>query len=118
MIGNRAALLFKATFVMSLFNFSFWKYIKEVTGVGVWYYGNAAAYVGYVYVIYEFVRIGYKSNKKLGNLLTWSEIALGASISSFMDELFFDPTKLDVNEYIGFLIIIMIALYNDRQRKR
>lgn len=103
---------------MSLLNFSFWNYIKETTGIGIWYFGNAAAYMGYVFVIYEFVRIGYKANKKLANLLTWSEVALGAALSNFTDELFFDPTKMEVNEYIGFFIIIIIALYNDRKRKR
>lgn len=103
---------------MSVLNFSLWSHIKEWTGVGVWYYGNALAYVGYVYVIYEFSRLAYKTNKKFGSLLTWCEIALGASLANLMDELFFDPTKLDINEYIGFALIIIIAIYNDRKRKK
>ena len=118
MTGNKAKLVLKITFVMSVLNFSLWSYIKEWTGVGVWYTGNALAYVGYLYVIYEYTRIAYKQNKRLGDLITWSEIALGAAISNVIDELFFDPTKIDAIEYLGFTIIILIALYNDRKRKR
>lgn len=118
MTVNRTVLIFKVIFVMSVLNFSFWSYIKDWTGVGVWYCGNALAYVGYIYVIYEFSRIFYKTNKKYSDLLTWAEVAIGAAISNLADELFFNPTELGVNEYIGFALVILIAAYNDFKRKK
>lgn len=118
MTGTKVGLVLKITFIMSILNFSLWGTIKEMTGFGIWYYGNAMAYVGYIYVIYEFTRILYRTEKKYSNLLTWAEVALGAAISNLMDELFFDPTKLGVNEYIGFTVIVVIAIYNDYKRKK
>ena len=108
----------KITFILSVLNFSLWSWIKDMTGLQVYYIGNAAAYVGYLYVIYVIVDKSYKANSKHSDLLTWCEIALGAALSNLIDELFFDPTVLSWNEYIGLLLIIAYALYNDRKRKR
>jgi len=117
-MNNRAELVLKITFVMSVINYSLWSYIEDWIGIKVFYYGNAASYVGYLYVIYEYTRILYKQNNKFSELITWSEIALASAVSNLADELFFDPTELSINEYVGFLLIIIMAVYNDHKRKR
>ena len=114
-MNNRAELVLKITFVMSVINYSLWSYIEEWIGIKVFYYGNAASYVGYLYVIYEYTRILYKQNNKFSELITWSEIALASAVSNLADELFFDPTELSINEYVGFLLIIIMAVYNDHK---
>ncbi len=114
---DRSKIVLKVTFVLAILSYSFWSYIKELTGIRIFYPTMALCFSGYTYVIYEFVRIAYKTNKKLRSLLLWAEIILASTLSSLLDEIFFNPTVIELNEYIGFLIIIIIAIYNDRKRK-
>ncbi len=115
---KRAGLILKITLVLAVVNYSFWKWIKDYFEISVFHPTQALCFVGYVYVIYEYTRLAYRQNKKLSGLLAWAEVALAATVSSLVDEIFFDPTKLGINEYVAFLIIILIAIYNDFKRKR
>lgn len=118
MIGNRGILVLKITFVVSVLNFSFWSWIKDYTGLQTYYVGNAISYTGYTYVLYEYARAMYRKRKEFSSLLTWSEVILAASINNLLDELFFDPQKLSWNEYLAFIIIIAIAVYNEKRRNK
>ena len=118
MIGNRGILILKITFVLSVLNFSFWGWIKDYTGLQTYYVGNAISYTGYTFVLWEYAKAMYRKRKEFSSLLTWSEVILAASVNNLLDELFFEPTKLSWNEYAGFCIIILIALYNDAKRKK
>ena len=115
---GKGRLVFKITFVAAILSYSFWSHIKEWFDIQIFYPTVALCFLGYTYVIYEFVKEGYKVDKKLSSMLLWSEVILMTNISSVLDELFFDPTKLGVNEYIGFFLIILTALYNERKRQK
>jgi len=92
------------SFVVSLVTYTFWCPIKEYTGVPIFYVGTAAAFVGYTFVLW----------RKFKNV--WTEIILAATSNALVDELFFDPTKLSLNEYIMFVVIVLIIIYNGRKR--
>lgn len=39
-------------------------------------------------------------------------------LDSLIDELFFDPTIFSLNEYIGFILIILITIFYEKYRRR
>lgn len=44
---------------------------------------------------------------------TWRfvyQVFVLACLNSLIDEIFFDPTEIQINEYIGFIVIILITL--------
>lgn len=67
---------------------------------GAWYDLTAFSFVAYTRVIYL--------NSK-GNWSLMAFVINMTTISAFLDEIFFDPTKIDLNEYIATLIIIIIT---------
>jgi hypothetical protein len=117
-VTGRGEIVLKVTFVCAILSYSFWSRIKQTFDLSIFYPSVALCFLGYTFVIYEFVRIAYKTNKKLSSLLAWSEVILATTISNVLDEMFFDPTKLELNEYIGFVLIILIAVFNDYKRKK
>lgn len=110
-------LIFKITFVLSIINHSFWSFIKEAWDIRIFHPTNALTFVGYLYIIYEFTKRACNVDDRFHSLLLWAEIALGAAVSNLLDEMFFDPTKLGINEYISFALIIAYTIYNDKRRK-
>ena len=50
----------------------------------------------------------------VGNFKRYSLAFLLLCFSNVVDELFFDPTKRDINEYIAALLIILTAVFYDR----
>jgi hypothetical protein len=89
---------------ISIASYTFWMPIKENWGVSIFYVGTALSLVGYTFVLF----------RKFQCLIT--EIILAATVNNLADELFFEPTRLEVNEYITFLIIVIIILHNGRKR--
>jgi hypothetical protein len=92
------------SFMVSVFTYTFWSPIKEWTGVPIFYVGTALSVVGYTFVLW----------RKYRNIVT--EIILAGTTNALLDELFFDPTAFQINEYIMFCFIIVIILYNARKR--
>lgn len=115
---DRIKIVLKVTFICAILSYSFWSHIKETFDLSIFYPTVALCFLGYTFVIYEFVRIAYKTDKKLSNFLAWAEVVLATTFSNVIDELFFDPTKLELNEYISFVIIILIAVFNEYKRKK
>lgn len=67
-----------------------------------------------VLIAFEFVLlyIAYRLRKgySLG-MSVFLNICVGASLNSLIDELFFDPTLFQRNEYIGFAFTIIFAFF-------
>lgn len=91
------------SFIVSLVTYTFWAPIKEYTGIPIFYVGTAMAFVGYTFVLW----------RKWKNV--WTEIVLAATTNSLIDELFFDPTEFEINEYLLFLIVVILILRHARQ---
>jgi len=43
-----------------------------------------------------------------------SKISFAIALNQLMDELFFDPFKVDINEYICMIAIVLLIIYNDK----
>lgn len=65
------------------------------------------------YHLTAFGFIGYTRALYLQTIGRWSLVAFTVwltCVNAFIDELFFDPQRLDVNEYIAFALIIFIVV--------
>ena len=65
------------------------------------YHLTAFSFVSYTRVIY------LQTN---GNWSIYAFIVWLATVNSFMDELFFDPKIIELNDYIGFTIMVLVVL--------
>ena len=122
MTDNLPKITLIATFIIAFITYSFWEIVKEKTGVSIFYGGISLCFVGYTYTIYLLFQRLADNNKKLTNAISIAYVVYLAAFNSLIDELLFDPTKLQLNEYIGFVIIIILTYYNgkqyDRRRKK
>jgi len=101
-MGTRAAIWFVSAFLSVLAAYTFKDFLWE----SGWYHLVAFAFVGYTRTIY------------LCTKGEWSIIAFIVhltAINSFVDELFFDPTVIEANEYIAFILFIIIAVKNRKK---
>ena len=73
---------------------------------GGWYHLTALSFVAFTRVIYLLT----KGSWSIAAFVVWL-----FAINNLMDELFFDPTKMDYNEHIAFLLIVFIVVV---QRKK
>lgn len=87
--------------------FLFWDSIKENTGLGIFYYGNALSW----FIISIFIWINHK--KYLASF-----VLLCLSFNNLLDELFFDNTKIGLNEYLFGLVLIIITYIRYRYARK
>jgi hypothetical protein len=73
---------------------------------GAWYDLVAISFMAFTRVIY----LQSKGNWSIACFTVWL-----FACNNLMDELFFDPTEMDYNEHVGFLLIILIVTI---QRKK
>ena len=85
-------------------SYSFWEDVKAVYGIQIFYKGISLSFVGYSYVIYLFAK-----DYKRSYFVFWSRIIYLTTLNSLIDEFVFDPTTLSLNDYIGFIITLIIA---------
>jgi hypothetical protein len=104
--------LLLATFVVAFVTYSFWGVLKEQFGIRVFYPGIALSFVGYTYVIHQLIKLMQCEKKKKRNLLIISNIIFLTTVNNLLDELFFNPTVISINEYMGFFVIIVVTIYN------
>lgn len=89
-------------FISAFLAYSLYKSLWQ----GAFYDLTALAFVCYTYVIYRL-------SKGKWSLLSF--VIFLTTLNSFIDELFFDPTSLCINEYIGFVLTIIIThLFKDK----
>ena len=115
MIG-KAKILLTSTFVLAVSTYSFWGYVKQLTGISVFYYGTCLSFVGYTLVIkLLFIELS-KYQKGLNKIIIFASVVNMVCLNSLIDEVFYDPQKIGVNEYVGFFICIALAIYENRKR--
>lgn len=73
---------------------------------GAWYDLTAFAYVCYLRVIY----LSSHGNWSIAAFIAWL-----TSINAFVDELLFNPEAIELNEYIGFVFMIVIVIKYKRK---
>lgn len=91
-------------FFVGLTTYSFWGIIKENLGVGVFYVGNA---------LFIFLICLYLLNKNRSSLICF--ILCFMTFNNLLDELFFDPIKIQFNEVI--LLILMPLIWHIKKLK-
>jgi len=108
------------TFLIALFTYSCWELIKEKTGIRIFYPGIGLSFVGYTFVIKLLFKRLAKYEKKFKCFIPLTTIIHLSTVNNIVDELFFDPTMLQFNEYLGFLLIIIITIleWNHFQKKK
>ena len=102
-------------FISALGAYSFYEFVKPIWD-GCFYHLIAFAFFCYTRVIFLGVRS--PTALKLALSGSWKIPVLIihlSTISALFDELYCDPKKLEINEYISFGIMIVIVLI---QRKR
>lgn len=90
--------------IVSILTYTFWHYLPK----GFFYVGNA-----FFICIISFCLFRYTKNSFV------SLVIFLLSINNLIDELFFDNTKISLNEYLTAFIIIVISLkifFYDRKR--
>lgn len=103
------------SFILSILTMTFWKMLSFHYEIkGVYYLGTALSTVGFLWVIRYFIKKHCSDRwvKIVG------EIIFATSINNLVDELFFDPQKIGINEYIGFLLIIALAICQSIEWKK
>ena len=103
-------------FITAFFTYSLWFKVKEWLGVQIFYQGIALAFVCYTYAIHVLLT----RNTLIKNRRFWclvSNVIYLTALNSLVDELLFDPTKFSINEYVGFILIILIAAYNHEKQR-
>ena len=102
------------SFICAFFTYSFWECIKNTFGISIFYVGTSLSFVGYTYVIYRLIKIiEIRKNKRF--LLISANIIHLTSINNLLDEMFFDPTIININEYIGYFLITILIIYKHRK---
>lgn len=129
-MSKSAKILFILGFISSILAYSFATEINKllyfmmqdncnnVTGVcnpdGLVDYSSyykliAFTFACYTYVIYDLVRNKWS---------LFSFIVFLTALNSLADELFFNPVKIETNEYLGFMLtIILTHLFKDKWEK-
>ena len=97
-------------FISALGAYSFYEFLKPVWD-GCFYHLIAFAFFCYTRVIF----LGVKSPTALKSALSrnWKIPVLIihlSTVSALFDEMYFNPQKLEINEYISFGIMIVIVL--------
>lgn len=95
----RDRLLIYVTIFISIVTYLFWDIIKIKTGISIFWIGNASS-------VFIMALIIFLNNKKLFS----SFFLLCITFNNLLDELFFEPTKIGLNEIV-FAILIIIIYY-------
>lgn len=104
MKGNK---LIYVTILISIVTYLFWEVIKDKTGIGIFYIGNALS-------IFIMSLIIYINNvKNFGSFYL-----LCITLQNLLDELFFNPLVINNTEIIFALILPIIWLIKNNRNAR
>lgn len=103
--------------ILGVATFLFWKFLHENLnpilsenyGLTVSFYHAPISIV--FFLLYLFIFVNFKKY-----FITF--LLLGFGINNVMDELFFDPTKLQLNELVFTIVIISFGLFRQRLIRR
>jgi uncharacterized membrane protein len=93
---------FVSGFISAVMAYSFWPYLWENS----FYQLVSFSFLAYTRSLY----LQSKGSWSLAVFVVWL-----TCVNSFLDEILFNPKEMNINEYIGFLLIILITV---SQRKR
>lgn len=88
--------------LISIITYLFWELIPIK---GFFYIGNAL----FIFIICLFIFINYKSAAAF--------LLFGFSLNNLLDELFFDNTKLEINELLTAIVIVLILVNKRNEYK-
>ena len=106
-----------ATFTIAFITYSFWSVIKDQYGVRVFYPGIALSFIGYTYIIHLLIKLIDFEKQQKKFLLIISNIIFLTTVNNLLDEILFNPTVISLNEYMGFVVIIGITIYNYKKNE-
>lgn len=103
--------------ILGVATFLFWEFLhknlnpilSENYGLTVSFYHAPMSIV--FFLLYLFIFVNFKKY-----FITF--LLLGLGINNLMDELFFDPTKLQLNELVFTIVIISFGLYRQKLIRR
>lgn len=103
----------KSSNILLLFAF-----LSGLVAYNLWpFLGSKVFYVFIAVQIFLFSVITFLESRKTWKLI--AQVIMLACLNSLIDELFFDPSQIDTNEYIGFgLIILTTIIFYGKGRKR
>lgn len=118
MTDKQIKYLLLATFIVAFTTYSLWSPIKEFFGIRIFYPGIALSFVGYTYIIHQLIKRltiekGYRKH-----ILIFSNVIFLTTVNNLLDEIFFNPTVISINEYMGFIVIIVVTIYNYNKNER
>ena len=112
---KKAIALFVVGFVCAIAAYSFWPYLWKRS----FYHFIAISFTGYTGAFYFLVKILIEevhTHRRLLNRLSVSAFIIFLSaLNSVLDEFFFDPKEIDINEYIAFVLFAFIV-YKHRKK--
>jgi len=94
--------IFLASFFVWVVSYNAW----QLLGVNIYYVGQASIILGCAWLIFKQNK---HSDNKISVVIT--EIFLLFSINNMADELFFDPTRVSINEFIFVFGYTALKLY-------
>ncbi len=95
--------LLPISIIVSIITYSFWIFLPK----GSFYIGNGL----FIFLVCSYIFSIDKRN-------VWAFILWGLSINNLADELFFDNTKLEFNEIVVGVAIIIIAIIKIKKNAR
>lgn len=116
---DRDKIILVGSFLIAFFTYSFWSDVKVWTsptgdpkdGISIFYWGIGLAFMGYTYIAYSLCKRLSRYEKRLTKLVPIAYIIFLSTVNNIVDELLFDPTKREINEYIGFILIIVVTYW-------
>ena len=88
-------------FIISVLTYYLWCFLPK----GTYYIGNAI----FIFLIILYI---YLKNRKS----TICFVLFFASLNNLLDELFFEPQKIGLNEYLILIVVIFLFIKNARKR--
>lgn len=115
MIFKNPKITLITTFIVAFLTYSFWSIIKEKTGIRIFYSGIALSFVGYTYTIHLLFKALSQYQKRLRHALAISYVVYLTTINNLIDEILFDPKTTEINEYVGFILILILTYFDERK---
>jgi len=104
MIEGKVRFIFVCGFIVAFLSYSFYEILGEVIP-GFFYKGLSISFACYTYAFMRVVRC---------NWYYFPMIAYYACLNKIYDELFGDPQTIELGDYIGFSITVLLVIFDKR----
>jgi uncharacterized membrane protein len=96
-------------FFLSVLVYQLWSPLKEHFDIKIFYPGISLMILGFLIIIWSECE---------GRFKLFCEAFMWLGINNFTDELFFDPTIIQLHEYIAFVLILVNLLFKWTKHKK